>query len=163
VGGILQLAQLGAVAVNAEGRLREENARQGGQQPQVVGLDEVRVKASGGSRQRGRESLQVAFEHVRSEAGEPGGNVGHDVAHAGYGKRDRRPVEAHGNDVGRRQRRDVRQRLLPGQTDHGALPPPRLRPEADKGEQRNPAAGFPRLLGQQMQNVQSFFPADRRR
>jgi len=34
------------------------------------------------------------------------------------------------------------------------LPPPRLRPEADQGEQRNPAAGFPRLLAQQVQNVQ---------
>jgi hypothetical protein len=34
------------------------------------------------------------------------------------------------------------------------LPPSRLRPEADKGEQRNPAAGFSGLLRQEMQDFQ---------
>jgi len=152
--GLFELAQLGAVAGHAQGDLWKPHPGQGGQQPEVVGMDDVGRKFPGGLCQRGLEGAQVALQHLFRESGKAGRWVGHDVAHAGNGEGHRGPLKADGNDLACGQRRDIRQRRLPGDADHRPLEVAGSGRVAHHGQQRNPAAGFPGLLGQQVQDPQ---------
>ena len=88
VRAVLELPQVGTVAGGCRGNAWEQPACQGCDDPQVVAVDDIRLKCVHRRREVAGEGGFILVQILFGKVAEPGTRVGHDIAHAHDGKRD---------------------------------------------------------------------------
>ena len=153
VGAVLKLTQVRSVAGRHDGDIREKAPREGADQPEVMGVDDIRPETGHRVSQHPRKNRFVDFQFARGQVDKPGAGVGHDIRHAGDMERDVAAVEPDKAALFQRDAVafDAGAGLNP--CDHeilmaagGRLP--------HHGLQVNPAAGGVRPLTEHMENFQ---------
>jgi hypothetical protein len=82
----LKLAQVGAVSGCYQGDLRKGSFYEGGQEPEVVTVNDIRLEISDGFGQTVRKAFFIDCQVRRAQIRKPPAGIGHDIAHAHHRK-----------------------------------------------------------------------------